>query len=151
MRRCPVLKHRPTWRPLAPCCPSTEQHSPVEGPHSQSSKSGSCENGCCEVASVWHHSRSDGLGHEVHADEISRETIRMVWEARYKLASFAAVFRLVPSHKRLLNQAIHSFPIVLPIRQFNKLRSRKESWIFKFPSKSVWRCSLAPTLKHTIL
>ena len=26
------------------------------------------------------------------------------------LASFAAVFRLVPPHKRLLNRAIHSFP-----------------------------------------
>ena len=44
------------------------------------------------------------------------------------LASFAAVFRLVPPHKRLLNRAIHSFPIVFPIRQSNQSRSRKESF-----------------------
>ena len=47
--------------------------------------------------------------------------------SRVNLASFAAVFRLVPPHKRLLNRAIHSFPIVLPIRQSNQSRSRKES------------------------
>ena len=44
------------------------------------------------------------------------------------VASFAAVFRLVPPHKRLLNRAIYSFPIVLPIRQSNQSRSRKESF-----------------------
>ena len=44
------------------------------------------------------------------------------------IASFAAVFRIVPPHKRLLNRAIHSFPIVLPTRQSNQSRPRKESF-----------------------
>jgi len=41
-----------------------------------------------------------------------------------QVASFAALFRLVPPHKRLLNRAIHSFPIVSLPRQANQSRSR---------------------------
>ena len=35
-----------------------------------------------------------------------------------------AVLRLVPSHKRLLNQAIHSIPIIWPITNYDQEKNR---------------------------